>query len=219
MCLGAGGLRTWGVGGPWLLAAARGSLGNGQSHTSEFPESSLGCFPTHEKWKLFLFHPLSQPQVFLSLWIFIFIFKTALLHVIQFIALQTHLRSIIWWFFCAVTMLYNHHYNALEFFLSPQSKNKSVAMTSHSLFPSSPALGNLPGFPVFPYLLEFAQIHVQRGDDAIQPSHPLLSPSPFAFKLSQHQGLFQWVGSSHQVVIVLELQLQSFQWIFTVDFL
>ena len=47
----------------------------------------------------------------------------------------------------------------------------------------------------------------------------LLSPSPFALILSQHQGLFQWVGSSHQVAKVLELQHQSFQWIFRVDFL
>ena len=57
-------------------------------------------------------------------------------------------------------------------------------------------------------------------DDAIQPSHPLLCPSPPAFRLSQHQGLFQWVGSSHQVAKVLELQLQhqSFQWIFRTYF-
>ena len=59
------------------------------------------------------------------------------------------------------------------------------------------------------------------SSDAIQPSHPLLSPSPPAFNLSQHQGLFQWVGSSHQVAKVLEFQLQhqSFQWIFRTDFL
>ena len=53
------------------------------------------------------------------------------------------------------------------------------------------------------------------------PSHPLLSPSPSAFGLAQHQGLFKWVSSLHQVAKVLELQLrhQSFQWIFTTDFL
>ena len=52
--------------------------------------------------------------------------------------------------------------------------------------------------------------------DAIQPSHPLTSPSPSAFSLSQHQGLFQWVSSSHQIEKVLKFQLQrqSFQWIF-----
>ena len=73
-----------------------------------------------------------------------------------------------------------------------------------------------PGFPVLHHLLEFAQIHVHWVSDAIQPSHPLSSPSPPAFHLSQHQGLFQWVSSSYQVADVLELQLQhqSFQWIF-----
>ena len=62
-----------------------------------------------------------------------------------------------------------------------------------------------PGFPVFRHLSELAQTHVHRVGDAIQPSHPLSSPSPPAFNLSQHQGLFQWVGSSHQVAKVLEL--------------
>ena len=58
--------------------------------------------------------------------------------------------------------------------------------------------------------------YVHRIGDAIQSSHPLLSPFPPAFNLSQHQGLFQWVSSSHQVARVLEFQLQhqSFQWIF-----
>ena len=51
----------------------------------------------------------------------------------------------------------------------------------------------------------------------IQPSHPLSSPSDPAFNLLQHQDLFQWFSSSHQVAIILELQLQSFQWIFRVD--
>ena len=69
-----------------------------------------------------------------------------------------------------------------------------------------------PGLPVHDQLLEFTQTHVHRVSDAIQPSHPLLSPSP-AFNLSQHQGLFQLVSSSHQVARLLELQLQrqSFQ--------
>ena len=78
-----------------------------------------------------------------------------------------------------------------------------------------------PGSPILCYLPEFAQIHVHWVGDAIQPSGPLLPPSPHAFSLSQHQGLFQWVSSSHQAAKVLELQLQhqSFQWIFRVDFL
>ena len=78
-----------------------------------------------------------------------------------------------------------------------------------------------PGFPVRHQLPELAQTRVHRVSNAIQPSHPLLSPSPPAFNLSQHQGLFQWVRFSHQVVKVLELQLQhqSVQWIFGIDFL
>ena len=78
-----------------------------------------------------------------------------------------------------------------------------------------------PGLPILHHLPEFAQTHVHRVGDAIQPSHPLSSPSPPALNLSQHQDLFQWVNSSHQVSRVLEpwLQHQSFQWIFMVDFL
>ena len=78
-----------------------------------------------------------------------------------------------------------------------------------------------PGFPVHHQLLEPTQTHVHHVGDAIQPSHCLLSPSPPTFNISQHQGLFQWVSSSHQVAKVLEFQLQhqSFQWIFRTDFL
>ena len=67
----------------------------------------------------------------------------------------------------------------------------------------------------------FTQTHVHGVSDAIQPPRPLLSPSPPAFNLSQHQSLFQWVSSSHQVAKVLEFQLhhQSFQRIFRTDFL
>ena len=64
-----------------------------------------------------------------------------------------------------------------------------------------------PGFSVLHCLPEFAQTHVHWVNDAIQPSHPLLSPSPPAFSLPQHQSLFQWISSSHQVAKVLELQL------------
>ena len=63
--------------------------------------------------------------------------------------------------------------------------------------------GSMPGLPVHHQLPEFTQTHVQWVGDAIQPCHPLLSPSPPAFNLSQHQGLFQWVSSLHQVTKVL----------------
>ena len=73
---------------------------------------------------------------------------------------------------------------------------------------------SMPGLPVHHQIPEFTQTHVHQVGDAIQPSHPLSSPSPPALSLSQHQGLFQWVNSSHQVARVLEFQLQhqSFQW-------
>ena len=72
---------------------------------------------------------------------------------------------------------------------------------------------NMPGFPVYYQFPELAQTHVHQVSDAIQPSHTPPSPSPPAFSLSQHQGLFQRVSSSHQVAKVLEFQLQfqSFQ--------
>ena len=64
-----------------------------------------------------------------------------------------------------------------------------------------------PGLPVHHQLLEFTQTHVYRVSDAIQPSHPLSSPSPPAPNPSQNQSLFQWVNSSHEVAKVLEFQL------------
>ena len=76
-------------------------------------------------------------------------------------------------------------------------------------------------FCVLHQLLELAQTHVHWVSDAIQPSHPLSSPSHPAFNLSQHQGLFQWIRSLYQVARVLEFQSQhqTFQWIFRTDFL
>ena len=73
-----------------------------------------------------------------------------------------------------------------------------------SVAQSCPTLGDpldcsMSGFPVYHQLLELTETHVHRLGDAIQPSHPLSSPSPPAFNLSQHQGLFQSVSSSHQV--------------------
>ena len=78
-----------------------------------------------------------------------------------------------------------------------------------------------PGLSIHHQLPEFTQTHVHRVSDAIQPSHPLSSPSPPAPTPSQHQSLFQWVNSSHEVAKVLEFQLQhqSFQWIFRTDFI
>ena len=95
----------------------------------------------------------------------------------------------------------------------------SVAQSCPTL--CSPMNCSMPGFPVYYQLPELAQTHVHWVGHTIQSSHPLSSPFPPAFNLSQHQGLFQWVSSSHQVAKVLEflLQHQSFQWIFRTDFL
>ena len=78
---------------------------------------------------------------------------------------------------------------------------------------------SMPGLSVLLYLLEFAEVHLHWVGDAIQPSHPLPPFSPFAFNFSQHQGLFQCIGSLHQVAKLLDPQLQhqSVQWIFRVD--
>ena len=98
---------------------------------------------------------------------------------------------------------------------------QSVPSTSCVWFFATPMDCTMPGVPVHHQLPEFAQTHVHRVGDVIQPSHPLSSPSPPAFNLSKHQGLFKWVSSSHQVAKILELQLQhqSFQWTFRTDFL
>ena len=79
---------------------------------------------------------------------------------------------------------------------------------------------SIPGLPVL-HCPEVCPSSCPLHGDAIQPSHPLMPPSPSALNLSQRQGLFQWVGCSHQATKMLELQLQhqSFQWVFRVDFL
>ena len=81
----------------------------------------------------------------------------------------------------------------------------SVAQSCPTLW--DPMNCSTPGLPVHHQLSESTQTHVHRVGDAIQPSHPLSPPSPPAFNLSQHQGLFKWVNSSHQVAKALEFQL------------
>ena len=95
----------------------------------------------------------------------------------------------------------------------------SVAQSCPNLW--DPMKHSTPGLPVHDQLLEFTQTHVHRVSDAIQPSHPLLSPSPPTFNLSQHQGLFKWVSSSHQLakILAFQLQHQSFQWTARTDLL
>ena len=81
----------------------------------------------------------------------------------------------------------------------------SVAQSCPTL--CDPMNRSMPGLPVHHQLPEFTQTHVHQVSDAIQPSHPLSSPSPPAPNPSQHQGLFQWVNSLHEVAKVLEFHL------------
>ena len=97
--------------------------------------------------------------------------------------------------------------------------NEITSISLESVAQSCPTLCNtmnssMPGLPVHHQLPEFTQTHVHRVSDAIQPSHPLSSPFSPAPNPSQHQGLFQWVNSPHEVAKVLEFQPQpqSFQW-------
>ena len=101
------------------------------------------------------------------------------------------------------------------------SPSKSCSIAKSCMTLCDPMDYSMPGSIVLHYLLELAQTHVHWDGSAIQPSHPLLPPASPTFDLSQHQNLFQWVGSLHQVAKVLELQLQhqSFKWIFRVYFL
>ena len=97
-----------------------------------------------------------------------------------------------------------------------------VQSLSHVICDSLWLFGLLPTSLLFlHYLSQYAQIHVLWIGDAVSTSHPLLFSFTFGLSLLQHQGLFQWVGSLHQVAKVLEFQLQhqSFQWTFRVDFL
>ena len=82
------------------------------------------------------------------------------------------------------------------------------SVTQSCLTLCDPMNCSTPGLPVHHQLLESTQNYVHWVSDAIQPSHPLSFPSPPALNLSQHQGLFKWISSSHQVAKVLEFQLQ-----------
>ena len=119
-------------------------------------------------------------------------------------------------------MLYSWNYTVHSLFRLASSTSVQFS----SVAKSCPTLCNLmdcsmPGLPVHYQLPEFTQTHVHWVGDAIKPSHPLSSSSPPALNLSQHQGLFKWVSSVHQVAKVLEFQLQHqfFQWIFRTDLL
>ena len=114
-----------------------------------------------------------------------------------------------------MSLLFNMLSRFVISFLSRRKLKVKVAQSCPTL--CNPMDCSMPDFPVHHQLPEFTQIHVQWVGDANQSSHPLSSPSPPALNLSQPQGLFKWVSSSHQVAKVLEFQLQhqSFQCIFS----
>ena len=122
-------------------------------------------------------------------------------------------------FFSLCSFSFSHVVLYCLFGLILKSEFSSVTQSCPTL--CNPMDCSKPGFPVCHQLLELAQTHVHWVGEAIKPSHPLLSPDPPLFNLPQHQGLFQWVSSSHQVVKILEFHLkhQSFQWIFRTYFL
>ena len=99
----------------------------------------------------------------------------------------------------------------------PSVQFSSVSQSCPTLW--EPVDCSTPDLTVHHQFLELAQIHVQRVGDAIQPSYPLSSPSPPAFNLFPHQGLFKWISSSHHVAKVLDLQFQHQDWIFRTDFI
>ena len=97
--------------------------------------------------------------------------------------------------------------------LAGQPLSVQFSSVAQLCWPCDPMNCSMPGLPVHHQLAEPTQTHLHWVGDTIQLSHPLSSPSPPVFSLSQHQGLFKWVSSSHQVAKVLEFQLQhqSFQ--------
>ena len=128
-----------------------------------------------------------------------------------------HVTGFLWWFLLTLPER-RWHFEVL--FCEPFQVNKNSLCGIMSLFGlhvclqvqlssvqplncvwlfATPRTAAMPGLPVHHQLPEFTQTHVHWVGDAIQPSHPLLSPSPPTSNLSQHQGLFKWVSSSHQV--------------------
>ena len=133
---------------------------------------------------------------------------------------------------CLIYYAYNFHLFLVTRMYAPKSRSLCQFIcwciwgyisyvTQSCLTLCDPMNHSMSGLPVHHQLLEFTWTHVHWVGDAIQSSHPLLSPSPPAFNLSQNHSLFKWVSSSHQVAKVVEFQLQhqSFQWTPRTDFL
>ena len=129
----------------------------------------------------------------------------------SFLKISDVLEDTLWLFYpwrsgcLAMTILIIHHYCKGTHLRVISVQFSSVAQSCPTL--CDPVNFSMPGLPVHHQLPEFTQTHVHEVCDAIQPSHPLSSPSPPAPNPSQHQSLFQWVNSLHEVAKVLEFQL------------
>ena len=158
-------------------------------------------FYTSENWKQEL-KQVSEPTTDTNRYLYIHV-HSSIIHNSQNVKV-----SIDWWM--------NKEYVVYTF-----NRTFSSVQSLSRVWLCDPMNCSTPGLPVHHQLLEFIQTYVHRVSDAIQPSHPLSSPSPPAPNPSQHQGLFRWVSSLHQVAKVLEFQLQhqSFQWIPRTDLL
>ena len=112
----------------------------------------------------------------------------------------------IWQDYISSLCLFNLHAEYIMYKASLDEAQLS-SVTQSCLTLCDPMNRSMPGLPVHRQISEFTQTHVHRVRDAIQPSHPLSSPSPPALNPSQHQSFFQWVNSSHEGAKVLEFQL------------
>ena len=169
----------------------------------------------HCIWILFSTHPW-QHLLALNFWV------AAILKMWDDISF-VHLIAFHWWLVVLNVFLYTHWsfvYVLWEISIKFLSIQFSLITQSCSAL-CYPMDCSTPGFPIHHQLTRACSNSYHQVGDAIQPSHPLSSPSPPAFNLPQHQDLFHWVSSSHQVARILEFQLQhqSFQWIFRTDFL
>ena len=155
--------------------------------TSIMLGSFLPSFPCY-RLQSFLFLPLSLASTFMLNWN---------LPTLISLFFQPRFLSPFWEVDLARFWRYKGDYDLAQSFSSAQSCPTLC----------DPMNRSTPGLPVHHHLQEFTHSHVHRVSDAIQPSHPLSSPSPPAPNPSQHQSLFQWVNSLHEVAKVLEFQL------------
>ena len=135
--------------------------------------------------------------LYIYLYIFFFYWDITILFIFIFYPHRKHTVHICF-VHCCAPRAWNHARHIIR------SDQISRSVVSDSLWPMN---HSTPGLPVHHQLPEFTQTHAHWVSDAIQPSHPLSCPSPPAPNPSQHQSLFQWVNSSHEVAKVLEFQL------------